>query len=101
MNCVEAGYRRWSVLVMGGAPLSVRVRRVTAPEPLIYCQQIADQPQCASMAGFRRIWAVPGVRVAKPIRRLTGTKRHGDLVGEAGGDAGSFPRQSPRVCSPA
>lgn len=40
MNCVEARYRRWSVLVMGGAPLSVRVRRVTAPEPLIYCQQI-------------------------------------------------------------
>jgi hypothetical protein len=42
----DPGCRGWFVLVMGGTPLSVRVRRVTAPEPLIYYQEIADQPVC-------------------------------------------------------
>ena len=40
------GCRGWFVLVMGETPLSVRVHWVTAPEPLIYCQQIVDQPVC-------------------------------------------------------
>jgi hypothetical protein len=45
-DCVDAGCQGWFVLVMGGTPLSVRVCRATAPESLIYCQQISDQPVC-------------------------------------------------------
>jgi hypothetical protein len=40
------GVGEWFVLVIGGTPISVRVRRVTAPELLIYYQQVTDQPVC-------------------------------------------------------
>jgi hypothetical protein len=43
----------------------------------IYCQQIADQQQRASMAGFRRIWAVPVylLECQSPVRSSRGFSR--------------------------
>jgi len=73
------GVGEWFVLVMGGTPISVRVRRVTAPKPLISCQQIADQPVCPLMADSRRIWALP-VSQQSAVTALSGI----DAVGGTG-----------------